>query len=107
MYKQKSWHSGAFVFSVFTLLLVVVIAVSSVGNLSQKSGEEGALLTKRAVERGAALCYATEGFYPPSLAYLEENYGVNIDSEYYIVHYEIFAENIFPQIIVISKNTNE
>ncbi len=106
MKRQKSWHSGAFIMSVATLLIVIVIAISSVANLSEKSGEEGALLTKRAVERGVALCYATEGFYPPSLAYLEENYGVTVNKEYYIVHYEIFAENIFPQITVISKNTN-
>ena len=48
-------------------------------------------------------CYATEGIYPPTMDYLEQNYGVLIDDEYYTVFYEIFADNIMPTVTVIAK----
>lgn len=47
-------------------------------------------------------CYAIEGQYPESVAYLEENYGLRIDHDRYIVHYDIFADNIMPEITVFS-----
>jgi len=40
--------------------------------------------------------------YPPDVAYLEDNYGVVINHDKYIVHYDVFAGNILPNITVIS-----
>ena len=48
-------------------------------------------------------CYATEGVYPPTIEYLEERYGVQIDRERYTVHYDIFAENLMPDILVLPR----
>ena len=42
-------------------------------------------------------------FYPPSLDYLADNYGVVVDREHYIVHYDVFASNIMPDIRVVPK----
>lgn len=54
-----------------------------------------------AIRRSAVACYATEGIYPPDIAYLEDNYGVQIDREQYAVHYEVFASNMMPDITVL------
>jgi len=51
----------------------------------------------------AAACYADEGIYPPTLAYLEEHYGVQIDTGRYAVFYDIFAENLMPEITVVKR----
>lgn len=48
-------------------------------------------------------CYATSGFYPDSLDYLEENYGITYDKETFAVMYSCFADNICPEITVIQK----
>ena len=51
--------------------------------------------------RACIQCYAIEGRYPPSVEYLEENYGIQIDHDKYNVFYDGFASNIMPEITVI------
>lgn len=58
---------------------------------------------ENAVRRSAITCYATEGVYPPDLEYLESHYGLQIDREHYTVFYEIFAENLMPDITVLER----
>ena len=48
-------------------------------------------------------CYAIEGRYPATLEYVEEYYGLQINRERYDVFYEVFADNIMPEITVLSK----
>ena len=42
-----------------------------------------------------------EGRYPPSVQYLQEHYGVQIDEDRYYVFYDGFASNLMPDITVI------
>jgi hypothetical protein len=65
---------------------------------------EGARFLEEAMLRAAIHCYAIEGSYPESLAYITENYGIHIDRRKYFVSYEIFASNILPDITVITLN---
>lgn len=56
---------------------------------------------KSTIERYAIQCYASEGSYPPSLEYLEANYGLQLNRDRYLYYYEIFAANVIPDIRVI------
>ncbi len=58
-----------------------------------------------ALRRAAVACYATEGIYPPNLDYLTDRYGIQIDENRYLVHYEIFADNLMPDITVLGKES--
>ena len=58
-------------------------------------------LLEDAINQAVVNCYAMEGRYPVSIQYLIENYGIQVDFEKYVVSYEIFAENIRPQVRVI------
>ena len=50
-----------------------------------------------------AQCYALEGAYPPSLEYLSENYGLQLDTQRYIYHYDMYASNILPDVRVFTR----
>ena len=65
--------------------------------------EEGKEQLEQALKRCAVTCYATEGIYPPDVEYMKEHYGIQIDEERYLVRYEIFAENLMPDITVVEK----
>ena len=69
------------------------------GILPGASGQSRELIEK-AVRRSAVQCYAIEGRYPPSVEYLEENYGVRIDRDRYNVFYNGFASNVMPEIVI-------
>lgn len=60
--------------------------------------------TRAAVTRAMVQFYAIEGYYPPSLDYLIERYGLQIDFERFIVHYNAFASNRRPQVIVLLRD---
>jgi len=80
---------------------VVLWFAFAVGDLRQGSGEEARRQLEEAIRRAAVTCYANEGIYPPDLAYLQEHYGIRIDEENYIVHYEGIAANLMPDITVL------
>ncbi len=67
---------------------------------SKRAGAEGADTLRDAIRRASVQCYAIEGRYPPSVEYLEEHYGIQIDRERYDVFYSGFASNFMPDITV-------
>ena len=80
--------------------LVVVFAVA-VLNFSGRTGAREEDTLRKAVTRASVQCYAIEGRYPPSVEYLEENYGVQINRKKYNVFYDGFASNVMPEITII------
>ena len=82
---------------------VLVFFASTLNSLDSGREAENLQQLEEALRRGCVACYASEGVYPPSLDYLEEHYGVQIDRGRYIVHYDIFAENLMPDIKVMEN----
>lgn len=59
------------------LLLLAAVAAFGTGSLGflNRTGERSQETLRKAIARGCVQCYAIEGRYPPSVEYLEENYG--------------------------------
>jgi len=89
------------IFTVVILAFVIVFFGSAVNGASQKADSTAAATLEKAIKRAAVQCYAIEGFYPSDVAYLEDHYGVIIDSSKYIVDYKCFSSNNVPTIKVI------
>ncbi len=83
---------------------VLLIVTTAAGNLSKGSRTEEKEHLEDALRRAAVSCYACEGFFPPDLDYIKANYSVQVDEEHFKVFYEIFAENIMPDINVVVRN---
>lgn len=83
---------------------MIILLICGVASADASSKSEGIKITADSVRKSAITCYAIEGMYPDSLNYLEENYNLNINTDLYIVHYEIFASNIMPEITVTYRN---
>lgn len=84
------------------VLIGALVCVSvGVNNLSAGHGEEDLRQLETALRRACVACYAAEGLYPPDLDYLQEHYGLQIDQERYVVHYDVFAGNLMPDITVL------
>lgn len=81
-------------------VLIVLIAVRDPG---RDISEESAVAIREAVERTARQCYVVEGVYPPSLEYLEENYGLQVNKADFYVKYDAFASNLPPTVVVTGR----
>jgi hypothetical protein len=79
----------------------------AVDSAQRKSDEESYKILSDAIIRSAVQCYAIEGFYPPDIEYLENNYGLLVDHNKYFVSYSVFASNIIPEVQVFLKNPNQ
>lgn len=84
--------------------MLIAYMYIAVKNTQTKSNDESYKILSDAIMRSAVQCYAIEGFYPPNVKYLEENYGLLVDHDKYFVSYSIFASNIIPEIQVFKKN---
>ncbi len=93
----------------FYLLSAVLFAaaaawfVISIDNAGRSADEKQTEAVYRSIMNGASLCYSIEGEYPPSLDYLEKNYGVRVDTDKYAVDYSYFGANIRPTVTVVEK----
>lgn len=81
----------------------LVCFTMALSQLEQDRHQEGKRQLEQALRRTAAACYATEGFYPPDVAYMRDHYGLRYDESEYVVRYEIFASNLMPDITVLDK----
>ncbi|MFI3236903.1 MAG: hypothetical protein R3Y47_02600 [Lachnospiraceae bacterium] len=90
--------------TVVTICLFVMISYAMTSVETTNSQEQMSAL-EDAVMRSAIHCYSLEGAYPTDISYLEEHYNLVIDWDSYIVHYEMFASNIAPDITVIVRTS--
>ena len=97
IYKLKMFISIA---ALVVFAAVVVWLVIGLNRTEDISAEQRLENVKQSVTNGAVMCYSVEGFYPESIGYLEENYGVSYDKTKYLVHYRYVSADIRPTISV-------
>lgn len=84
------------------LVLALVIAGFSLGISRLETGhhQQDKALLEEVLHRTAVACFASEGFYPPNVAYMQQHYGLRYDENRFTVHYDRFASNLMPDITV-------
>ena len=97
-FKFKSIYVAILVF--FVLMLVFMMGVSI---MKSSNGDRQEQALNSAMERDIMHCYALEGFYPPSIEYMEAHYGLTYDKSAYIVDYQPVGNNIYPNYTIIKK----
>ncbi|NLI21633.1 MAG: hypothetical protein GX418_08815 [Clostridiales bacterium] len=90
----------ALTLAAFAAILLLLLA--GVGQIDARSADEQAVSLRETVLRAVMTCYAVEGRYPADAAYLCEHYGLTYDRQRFAVVLDAFAENILPDISVLS-----
>jgi len=105
VFKKNFFHA---LFSSLAPLIFsfVIIAGLFVGldQAEESSRAEGVRLLEETILRVAIHSYAVNGHFPESIAYITENYNVYIDRTRFVVHYQVFASNLLPDIRVFELN---
>lgn len=87
-------------------IVVLILFVIAVQGISDSSHFDERAALENAIEKDIIHCYALEGFYPPSVAYMEENYGLTFNHDRFIINYERMGSNVMPTYIIIDKGGN-
>lgn len=81
-------------------LAAAVIALFGLRTAGTVQDEYSTENVRSVIIKAAALCYAAEGSYPENLKYLQDNYGISVNYDKYMVHYSYVGGNIPPEVIV-------
>lgn len=101
--KRRRGIFGTLITVVFFLAVVLLFNIG-VNYLSQANESEALETVRMAVTRATVQFYAIEGRYPPSLNYLENRFGLQLDHERFIIQYNSLGSNVMPQIIVLARD---
>ena len=101
---KKEKKKTTFLFPVLLMILVLAVLGFSAGSVNESNHSQEKQILSNALDRSITQCYALEGIYPPSLSYLEENYGLTYDHTRYFVDYQYIAENLRPDITIIERD---
>lgn len=104
MYSDKSRKTTV----LLLCLLILCVIAGGLSYMAVNSGnrnlqEESAAAVRETIVSSARQCYIVEGVYPADLAYLEDNYGLQINRIDYFVTYEAFAQNLPPAVKVTTR----
>ena len=108
LYSHRNILENIKKFLVFALVVIV-----SAGFLYSFFGAESFAedkqreFTRKAIINAAVNCYAAEGFYPQSVDYLTEHYGVAVSSEKYVVNYTVMGFNTLPYVEVVPRGETD
>lgn len=85
------------------VLVIFVGSWSAFTKMDERLREQAELSIRNAILNSAKQCCAIEGSYPSSLRYLEENYGLVVNHDSYVITYEAFAANVMPSVVVTKR----
>ncbi len=99
--KVKDSSKIKYLWLVLWAVILAAFALSVIG-MSDDQTELSRSRTEEALRRGAVSIYATEGRYPATLEELCGKCGIAISDDLR-VEYDIFADNILPEIQVLLR----
>ena len=102
-YKEADRKRKLRIIAAVCVVAVCVVVAVIAGVARQNAREQGAQALRDSILNAAKQCAAIEGSYPSSLAHLEDDYGLTINHDDYVVTYEWFADNIVPSVVVAPR----
>lgn len=103
---HKTNNTGQFTSILVALILFflsIVVFLYGVGIISKNNALDEKKNLQETIQKDIIHCYALEGIYPPTLDYIEENYGLMYNKNKFIVDYRSDGSNIMPKVIIIER----
>ena len=107
--KRRSYFKSILSFLLPCVLFAAMLAwfIIATSNAASSTDKRELSALKTNIENGITMCYAVEGAYPETVEYLCDHYGLLYDRDKYIIHYERFASNIRPTVMVLERGTGQ
>lgn len=82
-------------------ILILIFFLRGIQSVSDTTAAKQQESLETALSRSIAQCYAVEGMYPPSLAYIKQHYGLTYDESKFMIDYRSDGSNLMPEVIVL------
>ncbi len=104
--KLKKGGFNKYIILILSVLILVVLSINFHFYMQEKYATAPEDEYER-IKYYAVQCYASEGFYPPSLDYLVENYNLVLKEDQFLYFYDAFSSNIMPDIMITEAFDNK
>lgn len=105
LFSAKEYKHKLYIYAPALVIIAVIVAFYIFSsNLGRQTDSQGKTILEDALTRSITQCYALEGSYPPSIKYLQDNYGLIYDSEEFFIDYQFIGSNLRPDVTVIERN---
>ena len=94
---------GKTIAAIVVVLICIAALVIALYTIVPDVNSQGTVSLRDAIVQSANQCYAIEGSYPYNLEYLESNYGLVVNHDDYSITYEVFADNVAPNVVVVER----
>jgi len=101
--RKRRWLKGALVIGAGLFLILGAMLVYRKSGIREDIEKRRAASVKEAILNAAFQCYAVEGVYPEDMAYLQEYYGLMVNTKRYFISYDCCASNEPPEVMVLKK----
>lgn len=101
---QTRDHSKTIYFPIVLFIIVIGIFVFFSGSFQEANRMQEKEILQTALNRSIVQCYALEGSYPVSLAYLKDHYGLTYNEEHFFIDYNYIGGNLRPDITIIERD---
>lgn len=100
---QKEYRRFRISFPILLFPILFLVFWLMLHSISQSTIERQKESLENAIQRDIIHCYALEGYYPPSLSYLEDHYGLTYDKNLFFVDYQPIGSNMRPDVTILVK----
>ena len=107
MKRPRHLAGAKYLISIVVFGIVLFLFFDGLSSITRTTSGQELESLERAVRRSTVQCYALEGFYPESLSYLEEHYGLTYDEDLFFVDYQTVGANIYPDVTIIEKGAGK
>lgn len=91
------------IYVVIALCALAIACYFGYGSVRRSLNEQAAVSMRQSILDAAMQCCAVEGAYPLSLEHLEQNYGLTVNREDFVITYQAYANNVAPSVVVIPR----
>lgn len=102
-YKEQARRRRLRIIYVLLALIICFNLVLAVLMSQSVARTQGAATLRESIIESAVQCCAVEGSYPSSLSHLEEDYGLVVNHNDYVVIYEYLGDNVPPSVVVRAR----
>lgn len=97
----------ALILPLLSFVLIFGIFYVGISQINETATTQQYENLKTAIRQSIVHCYAVEGRYPESLAYIEDHYGLTYDTSKYYIDYQPVAANLMPDVTIILLEANQ
>lgn len=101
--KNESLYIIARILAILAVFVIISVVLLQMPTYGRKTAYSRAASVEQIVKRYVVQCYASEGNYPPNLAYLAQNYGLILNEDSYFYFYSAHGANIMPEVKVFVR----